>query len=176
MKKLYVIVAFAAALAVGGCSSGSPASSTPEEAVSATPTPTPTAMSSEEAGKFYLAAVCPRNVQGDKMLAVFQTEPFDVEVAKAEASALRDTYRSTIETLSDVKVVWPDAVKSDVVALTEGMYEDLGVAQHLANQTTDTGFFAVWNGWETPPEHAALAQKIRLKLGLPADTSTSCVQ
>ncbi|WP_427004247.1 hypothetical protein [Pseudarthrobacter sp. H2] len=131
-------------------------------------------MSAAEAGKAYLAAVCPSNILADKAATTVQTKPLDLLAAKSAAAALRDSYRKTIETLSDQKVMWPEAVKPDVATLAEAMYADLSGAENVANQTTDANLIAAWNTWVNSPPPAATAQKIRLKLGIPADTASSC--
>lgn len=169
-----------AALAVSGCSAGTQASSASGASAevsatpTSTPTPTPTAMSNEEAGQYYLAAICPSNLQSAKTTTVVQVKPLDLPAAKAEAAALRDAYRVAIQKLSDEKVLWPEVVKSDVATLAESLYGDLSGAGNVANQTTVANFIEAWNGWESSPAGAATAQKIRLKLGISADTSSSC--
>lgn len=131
-------------------------------------------MSNAGAGKFYLAAVCPINNLSDKATTTVQTKPLDLVAAKADAAALRDSYRKAIETLSGENVLWPEAVKADVAALTELMYQDLSGADNVAKQDTDANLIAAWNGWVSPPSQSATAQKIRLKLALPPDTAGSC--
>ncbi|UYY83100.1 hypothetical protein OIT41_08735 [Arthrobacter sp. YA7-1] len=79
-------------------------------------------MSKDEAAKAYLSAVCASNAQADKTTTVIQTKPLDLQAAKAEAGALRDACRSAIENLTVEKVMWPEAVKSDIAALADGMY------------------------------------------------------
>jgi len=181
------------ALSLSGCSGGPQAASgsggasgtgTPEATptpttptiTTTTPTSTPTVMSKDEAARAYLAAVCVSNVQADKTTTAIQAKPLDLQAAKTEAGALRDAYRSAIEKLTDEKMLWPEVVKSDISALADGMYEDVSGAQNVANQTTEGNLIAAWNGWITPPERAAIAQKIRLKLGLSPDTTASCAK
>ncbi|MFJ5698747.1 hypothetical protein [Arthrobacter sp. NPDC093139] len=174
MKKMYAVMALAA-LALTGCSGGAQTNSAPPETAkaTATPSPTPTIMTKAEAGKFYLATICPSNILSDKAGKAVQAEPFNLKAAKSATAALRDGYRKAIETLSNEKVLWPDPVKADVAALAESMYGDLSGAENAANQTTDAGFFAAWNDWTTAPAQPN-AQKIRLKLGLSSDTDASC--
>lgn len=195
LKKVYVAVVLA--LSLSGCSGGpqaaggpggasetgtpeaSPTTTTPATTTPTTttmPTSTPIVMSKDEAAKAYLAAVCLSNVQADKTTTVIQAKPLDLQAAKTEAGALRDAYRSAIEKLTDEKMLWPEGVKSDIASLADGMYEDVSGAQNVANQTTEGNLIAAWNGWITPPERAATAQKIRLKLGLSPDTTASCAK
>lgn len=177
LKKMHVLMALAV-LALAGCGAGAPPNSAPASLVatsfspSVTPSPTPSAMSVAEAAKYYLAAVCPTNILGKKASDTVQAEPFDLQAAKADVAALRDGYRKTIETLSDGKVMWPETVKADVATLVDDTYKNLSGAENVANQTTEANFLAAWNNWETPPN--ATAQKIRVKLALPSDTSSSC--
>lgn len=103
-----------------------------------------------------------------------QTKPLDLETAKNDAAALREGYRKQIEALTDKTVLWPETVKADVAALADGMYGELSSASNVANQTTEASLISAWNAWVTPPAGPATAQKIRLKLGLPSDTASSC--
>lgn len=176
MKKLQAVLV-ATAFAMAGCSTGTPSS--PDAAVTtdsaSTPTPTPTVLTTEEAGKAYLAAVCPSNIQANKTSDVVQAEPFDLAASKTETAKLRDTYRSTIEKLTNEKTLWPEAVKADIAALTEVMYDDLSGTENVAKQTTQPDFTSAWNSWTSSmTDRPGTAQKIRLKLGLPADTAASC--
>ncbi len=178
MKKNYALVALAA-LALSGCGAAPQASTATESAPtslspSATATPTPTPMSVGEAGKYYLAAVCPTNVLSKKTSAIVQTKPLDLEAAKSAAAALRDSQRKLIETLSDAKVLWPDVVKEDVATLAEASYGEVTGADSVAKQTSEANVIAAWNAWASSPIIAPTGQKIRLKLGLAADTSGSC--
>lgn len=176
LKKIWAVLALSA-LALAGCSGGAQTSSAPSETATATPTatpsPTPTVMTKAEAGKFYLATVCPGNVLTDKAVKVVQAEPFNLKAAKTATAAVRDSYRKTIETLSDEKVLWPATVKADIAALADNMYAELSGAENVTNQTTDQNFISSWNEWssmDAPPT----AQKIRVKLGLSSDTDASC--
>lgn len=167
------------ALMLSGCGAGPQASTATEVAVTspstaATATPTPTVMSVADAGKFYLTTVCPTNALGDKASAIMQTKPLDLGAAKSATAALRDGHRKVVETLSDPKVLWPDVVKADIVTLTDAIYGEVSGADNVAKQTTESGLINAWNGWTSPPALASTAQKIRLKLGLAADTSSSC--
>lgn len=175
MKKLQALLV-ASAFALTGCGTGaqsSPAAAPTTEPVS---TPTPAVLTTEEAGKAYLAAVCPSNIQANKTSDVVQAEPFDLTASKTETTALRDAYRTTIEKLTSEKTLWPEAVKADVAALTEVMYDDLSGAENVAKQTTESDFTSAWNSWTSSrADRPGTAQKIRLKLGLPADTAASCV-
>ncbi|RAM37713.1 hypothetical protein [Arthrobacter globiformis] len=130
-------------------------------------------MTKAEAGKFYLATICPSNILADKASTVVQAEPFNLKAAKSATAALRDGYRKAIETLSDEKVLWPENVKADVAALAESMYGDLSGTEAAANQVNDEGFLTAWNDWASGPAKPT-AQKIRLKLGLSSDTDASC--
>lgn len=173
------IVATTALAALSGCGAAPEASSATESAVvslspSATPTPAATAMSVPEAGKLYLAAVCPANMLADNATVIVQTAPLDLETAKSAAAALRDGHRKVIETLSDPKVLWPDAVKADVATLAEATYGEVSGADSVAKQTTGANLIAAWNAWISSPTIASTAQKIRLKLNLAPDTSSSC--
>ncbi|MGN7253436.1 hypothetical protein [Arthrobacter sp. SAFR-014] len=129
-------------------------------------------MTVPEAGKYYLNAVCPSNLLADKANKVLQTEPLDLAAARKATAALRDGYRKTIERLSDPAAKWPGSVKTDVAALADNMYVELSSAANVASQTTEANLITAWNTWESSPN--AAAQKIRVKLNLPSDTTGSC--
>lgn len=175
MKKIYALLAVTL-LALSGCGAvGQATTDVPTSEPATTPTPSPSMLTIEEAGKAYLAAVCPTNLQSNKTTTVLQTEPFDLPAAKTEAVALREAYRTTIQGLSNEQTLWPEAVKSDIAALTEVMYDDLTRAQNVASQTTREDLVSVWNDWTSAmTDRPGTAQKIRLKLGLSSDTTASC--
>ncbi|GAB16182.1 hypothetical protein ARGLB_113_00380 [Arthrobacter globiformis NBRC 12137] len=129
-------------------------------------------MTLTEAGRYYLGAVCPSNILADKANKVLQTEPLDLAAARKATAALRDGYRTTIEGLSDPAAKWPGSVKTDVATLADNMYVELSSAANVASQTTEANLISAWNAWESSP--SAVAQKIRVKLNLPSDTSGSC--
>lgn len=131
-------------------------------------------MTASEAGTFYLGAVCPSNMLSDKLAAEMQAQPISVAQARKAAGALRDSYRKTIETLSDRDVNWPSSVKTDVATLADSMYGDLSGAANVATQTTEANLISAWNSWVDEPNRAPTAQKIRVKLGLSSDTAGSC--
>lgn len=176
MKKIYAVLALST-LALSACSAGgqagTPAAPSSSSATAkATPTPTPTVLTVPEAGTYYLNAVCPSNLLADKANKVLQAKPLDLAAARKATAALRDGYRKTIERLSDPKVRWPESVKTDAAVLADNMYEELSNAANVASQTTEANLIAAWNAWESSPN--TTAQKIRVKLNLPSDTSGSC--
>lgn len=175
LKKLYALGAFTLVL-VTGCGAGTQPNTALSQAVVATATPSPSAtvMSVTEAGKFYLAAVCPTNIMSNTLADTIQAKPVNVGATAQSAAALRDGYRKAIETLSDEQVLWPDSVKAEVATLAESLYAEVSAAGNVANQTTEANLIATWNAWVDEPAGPATAQKIRLKLGLPADTRSSC--
>ena len=125
-------------------------------------------------GPFYLAAVCPSNILGAKANTTIQTEPFDLQAATSEVAALRDSYRKQIEVLTDPTVLWPETVKADVATIAEGTYGNLAGAANVAGQTTRGQLYFGLECRESSADAAATAQKIRLKLGLASDTTSSC--
>ncbi|MGJ3192060.1 hypothetical protein [Paenarthrobacter sp. FR1] len=176
MKKLQTLLV-ATAFALSGCGAGTAISleASPSTPPTFTPTSVPTVLTTEEAGKAYLAAVCPSNIQAHKTSEVVQAEPFDLQASKTATAALRDTYRATIEKLTNDKTLWPGTVKADIEALTELMYDDLSGTENVAKQKTQTDFTSSWNSWTSSmADRPGTAQKIRLKLGLSADTASSC--
>lgn len=175
MKKLCALGTFTA-IVLTGCGASTQANTALSETAVATVTPSPSAtvMSVAEAGKFYLSAICPTNILSDTLADTIRAQPMNVGATTQGAAALRDGYRKAIETLSDENVLWPEPVKADVATLAESMYANVSAAGTLANQTTEPDLVAAWNEWTDEPTRPATAQKIRLKLGLSADTRSSC--
>jgi hypothetical protein len=134
-------------------------------------------MSLDSAGKFYLTEVCKLNAKVDELNAVAQATPLNLPAAKQKSAEARDVTKAVIESFSRPDVVWPEAVKPDIAALIDVFYGEVTTGETLSTQTAASGFYATWNSAYSPANVKASgipAQKVRLKLGLPADTSGSC--
>ncbi|MFE4197266.1 hypothetical protein ACFRJ9_15490 [Paenarthrobacter sp. NPDC056912] len=165
--------------ACSGAADVSAATSAPagEAFTTPAPTPMPTLILPEAAGVAYLAAVCPMNEAGTTLNATMQANPVDIVAAKRDAGLYRDSLRSVIQQMSAPPAAWPAAVEKDVSDFIEGLYAEMSQAETLSAIETREGIIASWNAWNDPsqpyPAHVA-SQKIRLKLGLPADSKASC--
>jgi hypothetical protein len=129
------------------------------------------------AGSFYLANVCKSNAASDALSTVVSVDPFDLAGSQEKAKAYRDALRQVIVEFTKPEVLWPDAVKGDITVLVDGLYEAMGQAASLALTTTPSGFIESWNAYTDPATAKTTlpaSQKVRLKLGLSADSKASC--
>lgn len=129
-------------------------------------------MSIDEAGKFYLASVCPANKAPAANNAAFTAQ--DLAAIKQTAGVARDAYRAEAVAFTNPDVMWPPTVsEADVKLITDADFSiisnfdaestagSLQAANATANSYVDNGA-------------SAAAQRIRLVLNLPASTSASC--
>ncbi|MHA7292462.1 hypothetical protein [Arthrobacter sp. HLT1-21] len=134
------------------------------------------------AGDMYLNSVCPSNEAAAELSeevngAIDVGTPLDIAAVNAKAAEARDAYRSTIDQLSSVDVLWPEIVVPDIEALVENIYGDVAATDQIAAAPNEEMFIPTWNAWIDPAAQATTAgtpQKIRAKLELPADAYASC--
>lgn len=133
-------------------------------------------MSTEAAGKFYLTEICKLNVSTDALNEAVQPAPLNLVLARQKSAERRDSARGVIKAFSDPAVLWPVAVAPDIAALNDGLYAVVAESESLSNQGSEADFWSVWNAGTKAGKDpvGTAAQKIRLKLGLPADTFGSC--
>lgn len=172
------------AFALTGCGGGTSVAPPPSLSESSaqsnsptpTPTPTPSAMTTEAAAHFYLTEVCKMNASTAALNKVVLVVPLDLAQAIQKSSEKRDSTRAVIQSFSSQAVLWPADVKQDIATLNDALYGSVAESESLSNQRTETGFWAVWNaaGPASKDPMSTAAQKVRLKLGLPADTFGSC--
>lgn len=152
---------------LGGCTSAQP-----DAAPTATPTPTPTLMSTEEAGAYYLATICPANVAGNAFNTVWVNLDSPYEAIIPVAAASMDANRNAAEALDDTTVIWPENVVEDVAVVRDALLADTSTLSAIANAAT----LEEMNGisFTDTSDSAAASQRIRLRLDLSADTNVGC--
>lgn len=179
----------AAIVLLVGCTSAPVEAQKPTQrenaAPSAEPAPTPTIdvgpveLNTEQAGERYLNLMCQRNDAVYKVNDAFQAkadeylnggDPDPTEVKKAAAEAMRVS-RVTVELIDDPYYVWPDGTGELLQTLKGSLLGDAGYYSAVANATS----FDAANNVSAPSIDVGSApQELRYKLGLPADTTTSC--
>lgn len=128
------------------------------------------AMSKEEAGKYYLSAVCPANNVGTEWNKAAESGDF---------AALQDVARKSIDIekasaakLEDDSVSWPKEVnEDDIQAIADSYYGSVAGMQAVVNaKSIDEADFSFLNSEKGQAE----AQRVRAKLGLSSDGEGSC--
>ena len=140
----------------------------------ATPTPTPTVhvMTVDEAGKFYMAAVCPTNkVKGALNSAITAQNLASIQQT---AAATRDAERAEVTAFTNTDVIWPPVVSAaDLKLLSDSDFASISILNEMATAGSLDSANALSNTFVDNGAGAA-SQRIRLVLNLPADTSVGC--
>lgn len=173
--KASLAVATLSVLLLGGCTSpadsGSATETVPVSQTSTpSPTPTPEAMSVENATEYYLDTVCPANAASETWNTATASGEF--AAYKSSAQPLVDAYSAAAARFDDPTVLWPAQIEvADITALSNSYYADISILQGIANANTEAeANFAFANR----DAAAAASQKIRARLGITADTTSSC--
>ena len=168
-----LLAAAVAVLALAGCSAqGTPTAESVAPSRSSSPTPTVHAMSAEEAAKYYTAAVCPANKAIDANNAAFAAQ--DLASIQQTAATARDAYRAEAAAFTRADVFWPSVVSSaDMKLITDADFNMISTYGAISTSATLEAANATSNGYVDNGAGAA-AQRIRLALNLPADTSAGC--
>ncbi len=173
-----MVVLSAAFLAACSAPPGTPvgAASDSSKAPATTPKPTPTptihVMTVEEAGKFYLAAVCPTNKVKSSLNAAFTAQ--NLTSIQQAAAATRDAERTEVTQFTNTDVLWPPVVSSaDVKLLSDSDFASISILNEIATAGTLESANSLSNTFVDNGASAA-SQRIRLVLNLPADTSAGC--
>lgn len=170
--RIRIAVALLLILGVAGCTDKLEPAASPD--VSAT-SPGPIALTDDEAGVRYLSVVCQPNAALASLLEVLRAGD-DADIAAinaAGAEALR-TARLAIEVLDDTRYVWPAGVAEHVPHIRAAYVLWLSSYDMIANAPTVDEAYSVEFA-ELTQEQRSAGQEIRLRLGLAADTATSCV-
>ncbi|MFF1574140.1 hypothetical protein ACFVWR_15465 [Leifsonia sp. NPDC058292] len=169
MKK-FAIVVTVLVMALSGCSATVPVADKATPTATATPTPTPVLMTVDEAGPYYLATVCPANVAASANNAAYVAQ--DLATIQSTGAAARDAYQSQIKQFTDPMKVWPANVAADIKTLVDSDFQTVSLLDSVAHAAS----LDVANTILFPdePNVRAAAQRIRLTLGLSADTSAGC--
>lgn len=178
-------------VALIGCSANSESAVAPPQianspADSPTPSPSPTPtevlLDLESAADRYLSIICPVNGVIASVDTAFQTgypewsnggEP-DPTSLLAAAAASRDTTRTAVGFLDDVKYKWPGEVRSSLDLIRSAYVVDLAYWDAIANSGSYTNAANVLPS-ERPEGSDGAGQEVRLQLQLSADTQGSCV-
>jgi hypothetical protein len=176
MLRKALLPALLIAAALAGCTSanGSGPATAASTTASAAPSPTPTVhtMSTAEAGKYYLAAVCPANKAQAANNAAFAAQ--DLGAIQSTAAVARDAYRAQAAAFTKTDVLWPNVVSAaDLKLLTDADFVIISTYEAMSTAATLDSANAISNGFVDNGAGAA-AQRIRLALALPADTSVGC--
>ena len=157
------------AQAVGAASTASPSATTP---VSPTPTPSPTpaTMTLAEAAAAYKAGACRVNTVGQTFNEVWQSGSGDLAGLQRAAAASRDATSMTASELDRGK--WPVEMQADIALVRDADFAQASImAQIAAAPTWDS---AMANTFPAQDDAAAASQRIRSRLGLPADPMAGC--
>ncbi|MGW8431260.1 hypothetical protein ACWGJ9_09050 [Curtobacterium citreum] len=127
------------------------------------------AMSKEEAGKYYLSAVCPANNVGTEYKAA---ESGDFAALQDVARKSIDIEKASAAKLEDDSVSWPKEVnEDDIQAIADSYYGSVAGMQAVVNaKSIDDADFSFLNSEKGQAE----AQRVRAKLGLSSDGEGSC--
>ncbi|MFC4431023.1 hypothetical protein [Citricoccus alkalitolerans] len=142
-------------------------------------------MNLEEAGAHYLQHICSANEVGDGyndvLFGAVDTlnaggTPELTPLTNAAAES-RDASRDVAVAFSAEEAEWPTAVQEDIQTLVDFQYEEMAFLSNMAEARDVDQYFTVVDAYEqmtVESDGPAAAQKIRAKLGLPADTVESC--
>ncbi|ANF30710.1 hypothetical protein A0130_02585 [Leifsonia xyli] len=130
-----------------------------------TPTPTPTVMTTAEAAALYKASACAVNTTGQAFNTIWQGNSGDIDGLRAAAAAARDASSATATKLD--QATWPGEVKDDIAVVRDA---DFAAASTLSQIATATSWeAAIANQFPIQDAASAASQRIRSRLGLPAD-------
>lgn len=177
-KSLVAVVVVLTTTLFAGCSAHSATpvqtagGSSKVPTATATPTPTIHVMTVEEAGKFYLAAVCPTNKVKSSLKSALTAQ--NLTTIQQAAAATRDAERTEVTQFTNTDVLWPPVVSSaDVKLLSDSDFASISILNEMATAGTLDSANALSNTFVDNGAGAA-SQRIRLVLNLPADTSAGC--
>lgn len=129
-------------------------------------------MSLDEAGTYYLGAVCPANKAQSANNAAFAAQ--DLAAIQSIAAAARDAYRAQAAAFTKPDAKWPSVVSAaDLKLLTDADFAIIAMYESMSTAATLDAANAISNGYIDNGAGAA-AQRIRLALNLSADTSVGC--
>jgi hypothetical protein len=169
------------ALTLAGCTTApatpdaaAPTAASPTPSATPSPTPTPEVLTTEAAGARYLSAVCGSNKEDREFGEASRVPNQPIAVMNTAAAEGRDATRAAAQILDDPMFVWPDTVADDVSLVRDSMLAGAGTYDSLAAapslEVLNTISFADGSA------SGEAAQRIRLRLNLPADTSAGCEQ
>ena len=180
MHRFVLIFAITASLILAGCASTPEIASHPSTvapspsptAASVTPSPSPTVMSTKEAGEYYLAAVCPSNVEAKAFNSVWTNPNSSLKALKTAAKTGIDVTRNAAEKFEDPAVLWPDSVADDIATIEKQMLADLGTMNEIAHASSLDEMRAV--SFDSVDGVAEAGPRVRLRLKLSPDVMADC--
>jgi hypothetical protein len=93
----------------------------------------------------------------------------DITALTAAATAKQEADRAAALGLDDPTTIWPPEVKDDIATVRDELLANLVTLDTLSRATTIEEAYAVPSG-----PHSEASQRIRLRLGLPTNTSEGC--
>lgn len=166
MSKLLAVCA--AVLLLAGCASTGQPLATPSE--EPTPSPSPTIMADEEAATYYLETVCPANLAGSASSEAFTSQ--DIAAITATAITARDASRTAALRFDDATVLWPEDVAEDIVVIRDSYFGYASAFDTVSKTTTYED--ASWVVFGDGTASSEASQRVRARIGLPADTALGC--
>lgn len=172
------VLALALTFTVSGCT---PGGSEPKNSVNGssaaasddgttTPSPTPTVMTDKEAAALYLSSACAANVPSKAFNDAWANPNPDLATIKQTAATTRDAVAATAKTLDEGR--WPAAVKDDIAIVRDSDFAQASILGGIASSSTLEQAFQ--NQFPATDPASAASQRIRSRLGLPADPYQGC--
>jgi hypothetical protein len=167
------VMALMLTLTISGCTS---APATPDTALSPTPEATPSTevLNIEAAGVLYLSTLCVSNSASAKFDDALADEDLPLEELLAAAATARDASQTSAQVLDDPFVAWPAEVADDIPVVRDMLLGAAGTFAQAANASSRDQMRFI--GVENAPGTTEAVQRVRLRLGLPADTMAGCEQ
>ncbi|GAA4150012.1 hypothetical protein [Leifsonia shinshuensis] len=166
------LTAFALVIALAGCTAQSVSDATsqiPTKTATASPTPlpTPTVMTLEESAAAYKAGACRVNAQGQMFNQVWTSGSGDIGALRQAAATARDAMSTTATALDQGK--WPEELRADIALVRDADFAQASILAQIA--TAPNWDSAMTNAFPALTEASAASQRLRSRLGLPADPS-----
>ncbi|OJX77558.1 hypothetical protein [Leifsonia sp. 71-9] len=165
-------------LALAGCSAqtfraqSAPSSSPKAASPTSTPTPPPAPqeMTMEQAAVVYGSGACRVNTVGKTFNDVWQSGSGDLDRLRQAAAVSRDATSATATELD--RGMWPAELQADIALVRDADFAQAAIlAQIAAAPTWDA---AMANEFPAQDDAGAASQRIRSRLGLPADPYAPC--
>jgi hypothetical protein len=127
-------------------------------------------MTDNEAAALYLSSACATNIAGKAFNDAWGNPSPDLAAITSTAAAARDASAATAKTLDQDK--WPATVKDDVMVVRDSDFAQASILGGIASASTLQGAFQ--NQFPATDPASAASQRIRSRLGLPADPYQGC--
>lgn len=127
-------------------------------------------MTMEEAAAAYLAGACRVNTVGKSFNDIWQSGSGDLDALRQAAAVSRDATSATATELDKGK--WPPELQSDIALVRDADFAQASILAQIA--IAPTWDAAMTNVFPAQDDAAAASQRIRSRLGLPADPYASC--